>query len=337
MQLSLKELPRKIRQKGLAHLLEERLTFRDVIGWLHETFGGNYRALEFFDELFANKQDKLSEALQTLADFKKEYADATDATRQKMSQNLLFEDLLTLLDEEEQNTLRLLARFRIPVLITALQMQRHDLDYSHLLETLRELTLLEKHQDLEYSELVYYYVTPLVKDLTENAFEGALDFSAEQGGRYHQWMDQEINRQNYNDLIEAFHFYTIAKNGDALNETGSTLCDFYYGTSQYQNALQTGLQVYELNKENTAWDILNRVGLSFHIFGEMEQALTFFELCRSQAELNDNLGQQGTTLNNISQIYRARGDYERALAYLEKSLAIQQQIGDKSGEGDDAE
>ncbi|MCB9503718.1 MAG: tetratricopeptide repeat protein [Deferribacteres bacterium] len=42
---------------------------------------------------------------------------------------------------------------------------------------------------------------------------------------------------------------------------------------------------------------------------------------------------EGTTLNNISQIYDAKGDYDTALSYLEQSLAIRQQIGDKSGEG----
>ena len=42
---------------------------------------------------------------------------------------------------------------------------------------------------------------------------------------------------------------------------------------------------------------------------------------------------EGTTLNNISQIYDAKGDYDQALQYLEKSLAIRQQIGDRKGEG----
>ena len=41
----------------------------------------------------------------------------------------------------------------------------------------------------------------------------------------------------------------------------------------------------------------------------------------------------GTTLNNISQIFRARGDYDQALEFLEQSLAIQKEIGDKSGMG----
>ena len=39
------------------------------------------------------------------------------------------------------------------------------------------------------------------------------------------------------------------------------------------------------------------------------------------------------TLNNTSQIFKDRGDYETALKYLQQSLAIQQKIGDKWGEG----
>ena len=49
-------------------------------------------------------------------------------------------------------------------------------------------------------------------------------------------------------------------------------------------------------------------------------------------QIGDKAG-EGTTLNNISQIYDAQGDYETALAYLKQSLAIRQQIGDKAGEG----
>ena len=35
-----------------------------------------------------------------------------------------------------------------------------------------------------------------------------------------------------------------------------------------------------------------------------------------------NIQGEGTTLNNISGIYQARGDYDKALAYLEQSLKI---------------
>ncbi|MBU2006982.1 MAG: tetratricopeptide repeat protein, partial [Gammaproteobacteria bacterium] len=47
-------------------------------------------------------------------------------------------------------------------------------------------------------------------------------------------------------------------------------------------------------------------------------------------EIGDKSG-EGTTLNNISQILKARGDYDTALDFLKKSLAIQQEIGDVAG------
>jgi len=37
------------------------------------------------------------------------------------------------------------------------------------------------------------------------------------------------------------------------------------------------------------------------------------------------------TFNNISLIYKVRGDYDNAIRYLEQSLAIRQQIGDLNG------
>ncbi len=60
-------------------------------------------------------------------------------------------------------------------------------------------------------------------------------------------------------------------------------------------------------------------------------ALTYLQQSLSIAqEIGDKSG-EGTTLNNISQIYKARGDYETALTYLQQSLRIRQEIGDKSG------
>ena len=59
---------------------------------------------------------------------------------------------------------------------------------------------------------------------------------------------------------------------------------------------------------------------------ELEKAL---EICK---EGNDRKN-EGIIINNISQIYGARGDYEKALEYLQQSLAISKEIGDRMGEG----
>ena len=333
LQLSLRRLPRQIRTANLANLLDQRLTFREVIEWLHETFGGNYRALEFFDDLFAHRQDRLPDALRTLADFKATYAGAGLETRQEMSKDLLFAKLLELLDESEIFTLRLLRHFRIPVLVTALQMQRHEPDYPIILDALQQLTLVEKHTDPRRPSLQYYYVTPLIRELIREVQGEEVPFSAEMAGRYHRWMDTEINRENYNDLAEAMAFLYAAKNARALNEMAAPLVDHYYGTAQYQEAWQAGIKVYELNGDNTRWSILNKIGLVLLIFGQGTGALKFLKAALKAAKSEENIKNQGVTLNNISQIYAARGDYETALKYLEESLQIRRQIGDKSGEG----
>ena len=65
--------------------------------------------------------------------------------------------------------------------------------------------------------------------------------------------------------------------------------------------------------------------------GDYETALSYLKQSLAiRQEIGDRSG-EGTTLNNISQIYDARGDYETALSYLKQSLAIQQEIGDASG------
>ena len=65
-----------------------------------------------------------------------------------------------------------------------------------------------------------------------------------------------------------------------------------------------------------------------HRLGQIDAALTLFQRCLAVAPDERS---RGTTLNNISQIHDARGDYEQALQFLEQSLLIRRQIGDKAG------
>jgi tetratricopeptide (TPR) repeat protein len=67
------------------------------------------------------------------------------------------------------------------------------------------------------------------------------------------------------------------------------------------------------------------------IFFLLQSALTSLESL--PAPTDEDLENKAYTLNNISQIYDARGDTDTALKYLEQSLKIRRQIGDKSGEG----
>ena len=93
--------------------------------------------------------------------------------------------------------------------------------------------------------------------------------------------------------------------------------------SRLQNSLSEAL------KSN----ILGQLGVLEYDLGRLEKALEYLEKSlKISVEIGDKSG-EGVTLNNISQIYQARGDLTKALEYLEKSLNIYVEIGDKSGEG----
>ena len=49
-------------------------------------------------------------------------------------------------------------------------------------------------------------------------------------------------------------------------------------------------------------------------------------------EVGDRAG-EGTTLNNIGEVYRALGDNRRALETYEQALAIWREVGNRAGEG----
>ena len=78
---------------------------------------------------------------------------------------------------------------------------------------------------------------------------------------------------------------------------------------------------------------LNNISQIYKARGDYATALKYLEQSLRISQEIGNRKQEGATLNNISQIYDARGDYTTALKYLEQSLRITQEIGDKAGEG----
>ncbi len=76
---------------------------------------------------------------------------------------------------------------------------------------------------------------------------------------------------------------------------------------------------------------MNELATHHYRLSHFDEALPLFKAAgKIYQAIGDKAG-EGTTLNNISQIYSARGEYERALEYLEQSLAIRQAIGDVAG------
>ena len=304
---------------------------KPVFETLFRSFGGNYRALEFFDTFYREKKEAFGEVLDTLEDFIRKHG-AEPEVLAEMSENLVFERLLGLLDAPARTAMVLLAHFRRPVLPLAVEMQQPDLlEVAAQLERLSGLTLAEKTTDDLGN--AFFYVPTLNRLLLERAGLEANDFSDHRAGEYYEYTDENINHLTLGDLEEAFFHFLRAENVEKTNKTGDRLSNFLYNNSQFQRALLVAGQTFETCGESTASDVLNRLGQIFHLFGKGDEALVFYEKnLKKTRETGDRKG-EGATLNNLATTAHARGDYDSALRYLQQSLSIRQEIGDRKGEG----
>jgi tetratricopeptide (TPR) repeat protein len=321
------------------------ITFIDVAGLLRKTFGGNYRALEFFNELVRKEPGKLKTSLASLETFVEETEKEREAVKHRMGQNLLFSQLTALLEPVHRGILVLLSPFRVPVQLLALQLQVSQSADNHmdaaaltaLLVHLQDLTLIEIsiHRQSEDEQSVYYYVTPIVKDLLKADSPtppSTLPFSHRLAGNYFYHLVENMDGE-VNDYEEGFYHFDEAGDLEKVNEIGDRLSRFYDKISMYHMAFYYAHRVVERVGENTGPVVLNLLGTLHHLFGNYEPALHYLKKAAAGYKKENHKKGEGATLNNMAGIAHAKGDYERALQFLEKNLKIRQDIGDKAGEG----
>jgi tetratricopeptide (TPR) repeat protein len=113
--------------------------------------------------------------------------------------------------------------------------------------------------------------------------------------------------------------------------------EYFLRTMDYSQAVQPTKEAYDdLNKSKKLLDkafTLNNISQIFKVQGDYDTALTYLQQSLKICQQIGNKEGEGVALDNIGQIYDAKGDYDSALTYLQQSLKIRQQIGDKAGEG----
>ena len=308
-------------------------TFKELAHALYELMGGNYRALEFFSELFCAAPEGAFQTIVDLQDFKQRLSQQQilAGVHVQMSQNLFVQELLGLLDETARDTLTVLAQFRIPVFPAALGMQRDYADRTESLSQLVSLTLVEKRTGGDGRER--YYVVPLVREVIGGLLGEIEDFDHEGAGDYYREGVMEYLAENpLIELQEAFEHYALAESVDGVNEMGNVLVSYFYRVQQYQIALAYGNRVESIAKDSTLNAIKGNLGVIHYTFGNLDRALIYYEDCLERSQKSKNLYWEGTVLNNISQIHDSKGDYDKALIYLQRSLPIRRTIGDRNGE-----
>ncbi len=331
--IDLNDFIRKCYNLGLSHLSQKQMEF------LFRTLGGNFRTLEFFYRDFAAEPENMRRAYADLESFTSAATPYSEQALREMAENLIFDRLWQQLPGAELDLATTLYRFALPVTETALRLQGYGDPLMPKLKRLQDLTLVQIYWDREAS-LLYYFMPPLVKNLWQRRI-GLQEPQAifhERAGRYHYYMYTTVQRGSISELDAAYWQFLPAGNAERLNVIGKQLASFYYGRALYANALLICHGVEKLLAEKLPWWCGNRIGQITFRIRQYDIALHYFqsaldaldEAARLSPEEKTN---KGTTLNNISQIYDARGDYDTALDYLKKSLKISQEIGDKSGQG----
>ena len=112
-----------------------------------------------------------------------------------------------------------------------------------------------------------------------------------------------------------------------LEEFATRLMKF--GRSLHDHGLHAALAdlflrcAADFEEPKTKIKFLLQAARSQQMIGDLDSALdTLHKVMRRAIDARDRKF-EGITLNNISQVYDARGDYDQAMKYLEESLAIQ--------------
>ena len=87
--------------------------------------------------------------------------------------------------------------------------------------------------------------------------------------------------------------------------------------------------------DNKKWmsTLLNTQGVSFYFKGNYERALEYYSKSLAIRKKLADKKGMGTSYGNIGNIYDDQGNYEKALEYHSKSLSIEKELGDKKGMG----
>jgi tetratricopeptide (TPR) repeat protein len=296
---------------------------RDRLRRAYRVLHGNWRGLEFFAAAVRGMDAQAEEAfLARLAEAEAE-----------VQADMALETVVAHRTEAERALLERLPAFRTPVPVEGIVKLALDLpEPEKLLEGLLAVSLVEQREapDLLTSE---YQCSPLVADWLRQGDAPAPKL---------EWLKAAAAYQVYLYRHERSSLAQAAAAHEALQIAGEQSAadrwalDWIVGplnrAGLYATLLSDWLPTICRSQEpSVRAEALGQTGKQLLHIGDYETALTYLKQSLAiRQEIGDRSG-EGTTLNNISQIFKARGDYETALTYLKQSLAIQQEIGDSAG------
>jgi len=267
------------------------------------------------------------------------FLDALERTKSDLQANMAIQAIYNRLPEEAQTLLRRLPAYREPVPAEGILKLALDLPGAErrsapadVLERLLAVSLLEVSYQPAWDALEYA-LPPLVADWL-NTMDLTDDAPAWRNAAadYHLWLLRHERRT----LPQAVTAHHALRRAERHTEADRLTLDHVVGPLTmrgFYTALLTDWlpRICESGDLKTRAEALGQTGKILHHLSDYQNALSFME---GSLDIRRQIGDkagEGTTLNNISALYHAQGDYETALTYLKQSLDICRQIGDKAG------
>jgi tetratricopeptide (TPR) repeat protein len=255
---------------------------------------------------------------------------------EKIQANMLLELVYSHRTAAEQELLHCMTAYQEPVGVKGVN-AISPLGLSHskeALEALLSVSLVERYESLKW-QAEEFIVSSLVRDWLHKKNGAGISLELlQRAALYQKWLLDNERRSFDQALITHASLTAAGMDEDAHRIT----LDWIVGPLNMSGLYQTLLDIWLLPVcTSSDYKIqaagLNLVGKQYVHTAHYDKALDFLSRALAIQQEIGDKSGEGATHSNISQIFKARCDYDVALGYLKKALAIQQEIGDQSGEG----
>lgn len=173
-------------------------------------------------------------------------------------------------------------------------------------------------------------------------FNGAKN-TADLGAVYYSIGTIFFYLSDYDNAIEeymkSYKNYDLAKNEHGVAESLNGIGSLYYAINDNNKAihyLNTSLESCNILKNNKLKQkVLDGLGRSYKNLQDYSKALYYLEECVNLIdEINGNPHVKAHAFNNMGDVYFFQDNFEQALTYFEKSLALRKEAGFLTGQSE---
>ncbi len=257
-----------------------------------------------------------------------------EQSKKELQLYMAVKELVGYLQPAERELLNRLRAYLAPTFADGVRIIAQDLaEPERLLRRLVGLSLVEVEIEPELC-LPRYRLSLVVADwLQQHEPEPASDVR-QRAAQYQHWVFDNLRRNQDQALIAHEALRQSGLDEDAARFALDVIVPHFNRMGLYHKLLKDWLPALrESRDQKLQADALHESGTQYVYLSQYDEALPFLEESLAISREIGDRQGESITLNNLAQIFKGRGDHATALEYLHQSLAISLEIGDQAGKG----